>query len=113
MLAETIPDCPRLHHGIMAVDPEEEYGIEFVCRLCGTRIYPNKPELIPAGYAGQEKKFLLGDCAGCGKPYDRRKEGYRCRRCKVKAKRSPGVCIDCGSPSDTHLLCRSCRSKDK
>jgi hypothetical protein len=85
MLAELIPECPRLHHGIMAVDPDAEYGVEFVCRLCGTRIYPNKPELIP------EAEVLIPD----------------------QLQRCPGSCIKCGSPSDTHLLCRTCRRKDR
>ena len=85
MLVEMIPDCPRLHHGIMAVDPEAVYGVEFVCRLCGTRIYPNKPELIDEAKAGVDHE--LG--------------------------RSFGSCVNCGSPSDTHLLCRTCRRKDR
>ena len=87
MLAELIPECPRLHHGIMAVDPDAEYGVEFVCRLCGTRIYPNKPELIPEIEQPEVR------------------HGHAPRR--------PGVCVECDSPSDTHLLCRTCRRKDR
>jgi len=40
MLSEFIPDCPRLHHGVMVLDnPQQCSGDEWVCRLCGTRLY--------------------------------------------------------------------------
>ena len=40
MLTEFIPDCPRLHHGVMVLDnPKQCTGDEWVCRLCGTRLY--------------------------------------------------------------------------
>lgn len=89
MLVEMIPECPRLHHGIMAVDPDLEHGVEFVCRLCGTRIYPNEPEHIPESEPVRN--------------YSRSENGPRCT----------GMCVECGSPSDTHLLCRTCRRKDR
>ena len=40
MLIELVPDCPRLHHGIMVLDrPQQNIGDEWVCRICGTRLY--------------------------------------------------------------------------
>ena len=40
MLAELIPTCPRLHPGMMVPDdPKENVGREWVCRICGTRLY--------------------------------------------------------------------------
>ena len=103
MLAEMVPECPRLHHGVMAVDQDAEYGLEFVCRLCGTRIYPNKPETISdvelASDAGRPRKLpkysgpkqlreysvprgLLDICEKCGGPNVRRRNGRICRECK-------------------------------
>jgi hypothetical protein len=34
------PTCPRLHPGMMAQD-DSPYGGEWVCRVCGTRLYNN------------------------------------------------------------------------
>jgi len=43
MLSEFIPDCPRLHHGVMVLDrPQQCPGDEWVCRTCGTRLYPSE-----------------------------------------------------------------------
>ena len=40
MLAELVPTCPRLHSGMMVPDdPKENVGQEWVCRICGTRLY--------------------------------------------------------------------------
>ena len=93
MLGEMIPDCPRLHHGIMAVDPDAQYGVEFVCRLCGTRIYPNKPELLSevevGSEAGRPRKLpryrgnpVDNICDKCGGLNDRRHNGRICRGCR-------------------------------
>jgi hypothetical protein len=97
MLVEMIPQCPRLHHGVMAVDTDaEEFGVEFVCRLCGTRIYPNKPELLSevevASEAGRPRKLpkysgkqqLLNICEQCKGPNERRRNGRICKRCRGK-----------------------------
>jgi ribosomal protein L32 len=96
MLVEMIPECPRLHHGVMAVDQDAEYGVEFVCRLCGTRIYPNKPETISgievASEAGRPRKLpkysgkeqLPNICEKCGNPHERRRFGRICKSCKRK-----------------------------
>jgi hypothetical protein len=52
MLAELIPECPRLHHGVMVLDnPKQCTGDEWVCRLCGTRLYstdqgPALPQVV-------------------------------------------------------------------
>ena len=91
MLAEMIPECPRLHHGIMAVDPDVDHGVEFVCRLCGTRIYPNEPEHIHESEPVRKYSRLL----------------------MHNRPRCTGICVECGNPSDTHLLCRTCRRKDR
>lgn len=100
MLAEMIPECPRLHHGIMAVDQDADYGVEYVCRLCGTRIYPNKPETFPeleiASEAGRPRKLpvykrspsggkqqhLPDICDQCGCYNYRRKNGRLCKKCR-------------------------------
>ena len=101
MLTELIPECPRLHHGIMAVDRDAEYGVEYVCRLCGTRIYPDKPELLPdeiASEAGRPRKLpvyrrspnggkqqhLPNVCEKCDGPNHRRKNGRLCRKCRSR-----------------------------
>jgi hypothetical protein len=36
------PVCPRLHHGVMISDPcgPGPHAREWVCRTCGTRLYP-------------------------------------------------------------------------
>lgn len=110
MLAEMIPECPRLHHGIMAVDPDEKYGVEFVCRVCGTRIYPNEPESIieiePVKHNGKGIRSSRRI---------RRIAGYiRIGKLSLKIwDRPPGSCVECGRQSDTHLLCRTCRRKDR
>ena len=40
MLAELVPTCPRLHPGMMVPDdPGGNCGREWVCRVCGTRLY--------------------------------------------------------------------------
>ena len=43
MLNPFWPPCPRLHHGIMVADPchQGRAGHEWVCRICGTRLYGN------------------------------------------------------------------------
>ena len=42
MLTEFLPECPRLHHGVMVLDrPQQCSGDEWVCRICGTRLYPS------------------------------------------------------------------------
>ena len=41
MLTDFIPDCPRLHPGMMVQDDSQRYGHEWVCRACGTRLYSN------------------------------------------------------------------------
>ena len=103
MLAEMAPECPRLHHGVMAIDQGVEYGVEFVCRICGTRIYPNKPELIPeseiSSEAGRPRKLpkysgpkqleeyskprnLPDICEKCGRPNARRRDGRICPECR-------------------------------
>lgn len=41
MLSEFIPECPRLHPGMMVPDDSPSYDLEWVCRCCGTRLYPN------------------------------------------------------------------------
>lgn len=41
MLSEFIPECPRLHPGMMVPDDSPQYDREWVCRCCGTRLYPN------------------------------------------------------------------------
>ena len=58
MLTEFIPDCPRLHHGVMVLDnPKQCTGDEWVCRLCGTRLYatdlgPALPQVRGPAHAG-------------------------------------------------------------
>jgi len=36
-----LPTCPRLHPGMMVSDDSYRYGREWVCRVCGTRLYGN------------------------------------------------------------------------
>jgi len=40
MLSEFIPQCPRLHPGMMVPD-DSRYDREWFCRVCGTRLYGN------------------------------------------------------------------------
>jgi len=42
MLNPFWPVCPRLHHGVMISDPcgPGPHAREWVCRTCGTRLYP-------------------------------------------------------------------------
>ena len=41
MLSDFLPTCPRLHPGMMVPDDSYRYGQEWVCRVCGTRLYGN------------------------------------------------------------------------
>jgi len=41
MLSDFLPTCPRLHPGMMIPDDSYRYGHEWVCRVCGTRLYGN------------------------------------------------------------------------
>jgi len=41
MLSDFLPTCPRLHPGMMVSDDSYRYGREWVCRVCGTRLYGN------------------------------------------------------------------------
>jgi hypothetical protein len=41
MLSGFLPTCPRLHPGMMVPDDSYRYGSEWVCRVCGTRLYGN------------------------------------------------------------------------
>jgi len=41
MLSDFLPTCPRLHPGMMVPDDSDRYGQEWVCRVCGTRLYGN------------------------------------------------------------------------
>jgi hypothetical protein len=41
MLNDFLPTCPRLHPGMMVPDDSYRYGQEWVCRVCGTRLYGN------------------------------------------------------------------------
>ena len=41
MLIDFGPVCPRLHPGMMVRDDSQAYDHEWVCRVCGTRLYGN------------------------------------------------------------------------
>lgn len=41
MLIDFVPVCPRLHLGMMVRDDSQAYDQEWVCRVCGTRLYGN------------------------------------------------------------------------
>lgn len=66
MLSEFIPECPRLHPGMMVSDDSPRYDREWVCRCCGTRLYanalgvPQLPEINPE----QPTKEGVGNLTG-------------------------------------------------
>jgi len=57
MLSEFIPECPRLHPGMMICDDSPRHSREWVCRCCGTRLYANSlgvpqlPQICPENTA--------------------------------------------------------------
>ena len=53
MSSEFLPDCPRLHPGMMVAD-DSRYEKEWFCRTCGTRLYGNDQ-------GGAELPQTLGD----------------------------------------------------
>jgi len=66
MLSEFIPECPRLHPGMMVRDDSPRYDREWVCRCCGTRLYPDAlgvPQL-PEISTEQPTKDGVGNLTG-------------------------------------------------
>ena len=53
------PVCPRLHHGVMISDPcgPGYHHREWVCRTCGTRLYPTvQGGAAPAAISNEQPK---------------------------------------------------------
>ena len=89
MFTELIPTCPRLHYGAVVQDDCREGGREWVCRVCGIRLYGNDAATAAVAQVTQEK------------PYN---DGYNLYR-------KTSHCRSCQRPSDNHLLCRNCRRR--
>jgi len=91
MLNPFWPPCPRLHHGIMVADPchQGRAGHEWVCRICGTRLYGNaQGEALPAKIT-YEQPVNANTGNHTGKPRERRPVGAKhsdpchCKRCLI------------------------------
>ena len=59
MLDRYWPTCPRLHHGVMISDPcgPGHQHREWVCRMCGTRLYGTaNGGAVPAAISNEQPK---------------------------------------------------------
>ena len=65
MVVELVPSCPRLHPGMMVPDdPRENIGREWVCRVCGTRLYGDDPSTATVAQISDEKP--INESTGSG-----------------------------------------------
>ena len=61
------PVCPRLHHGVMISDPcgPGFYDREWVCRMCGTRLYGTaNGGAVPAAISYEQPVTAKGNFTG-------------------------------------------------
>ena len=69
MLIDFFPQCPRLHPGMMVRDDSQHYDLEWVCRVCGTRLYGRDPESAAPAQVSSEKPIKEGTGSGLiGRP---------------------------------------------
>ena len=68
MLAELIPQCPRLHPGAVISDDCQQGGREWVCRICGTRLYEIDGATATVAQVSYEKPVNENTGNHTGKP---------------------------------------------
>jgi hypothetical protein len=72
MLAELIPSCPRLHPGAVVSDDCQQGGREWVCRICGTRLYEIDGATATEARVSQEQPVNENTGNHSGKPRNNR-----------------------------------------
>ena len=68
MLAELVPSCPRMHPGAVIADDCLGGGREWVCRICGTRLYEIEGTAVTVAQVSHEKPINENIGNHTGKP---------------------------------------------
>ena len=78
MLNPFWPVCPRLHHGVMVSDPcgPGFNNREWVCRTCGTRLYPDAQGGAAPAAISDEKPVNANTGNHSGKPRRNERSHY-------------------------------------